>query len=607
MNHCTFFSKRNISILIFESICSAWALIQITGLHAMNLMAFLFLTLCAVFFITSKKIYHTAFPATVKRPRKISITGGILFTFLYLLGNYQFILKELSNSFFRLCILIITGTGLFLLFYYMFLFSISMLKLLPFKDPPVKNRIIKYLPGLCFLLCVLCRIPYFLYSYPGILTPDSINQFEQVLGLQPYSNHHPWMHTLTISLFYHIGTLFTDNTNLAFSFYTIFQICFMSFAVSFFIWVMSKYTQSLILLTGSILFYALMPYHNVMAICIWKDILFSGSMLLFCSALLYLLKEKGNKVSPFVLTVYGLSAFLICVYRSNGWYTFLLTLPFLLIVFRKQKRIMFTAHFAVILSVLLIKGPLMNHFNVTQPDFVESISIPLQQVSRVLVEDKEITPEQYKEITSVIDPTYIKDLYVEYFADNIKELVRAGHPDYLQTHKADFFKLWLELGLKYPKTYMDAYSAQTYGYYSPSASYTVADVEGVTENATGLYPEPLIGGKFIIKVREILNKLYTVIPFYGAFSNMGSLLWMILICLFLILGLQPDSCPVTNVIQESVIWIPNIALIATLLLATPVATEFRYAYSLAYCLPLYILNCILFNDGRTISKKDFIK
>ena len=37
-----------------------------------------------------------------------------------------------------------------------------------------------------------------------------------------------------------------------------------------------------------------------------------------------------------------------------------------------------------------------------------------------------------------------------------------------------------------------------------------------------------------------------------------------------------------------VLFLPNLAIIATLFLATPVADEFRYAYNLAYCLPLYV-------------------
>ena len=230
----------------------------------------------------------------------------------------------------------------------------------------------------------------------------------------------------------------------------------------------------------------------------------------------------------------------------------------------------------------------MEQYNVTQPDFVESISIPLQQVCRVLAEGKELTLQQEELIHRVIDTTYIDQLYVEYFSDNMKELVRAGNPDYLTSHKGDYFKLWLELGIKYPKTYLEAYIGQTKGYYSPSEVYPVADVEGVIENDTGLQGEFLIRGKLLVKVREILIKLQNIIPLYGALWSMASLFWLTLLFLILTLGRRTSISEFQNTCTIITVWIPNIAVITTLLLATPVASEFRYAYNLAYCLPLYL-------------------
>ena len=51
------------------------------------------------------------------------------------------------------------------------------------------------------------------------MTPDSINQFEQALGLIPYSNHHPVAHTLVIKLMYRIGLACTSNMVIEISFY----------------------------------------------------------------------------------------------------------------------------------------------------------------------------------------------------------------------------------------------------------------------------------------------------------------------------------------------------------------------------------------------------
>ena len=412
---------------------------------------------------------------------------------------------------FQIAIILAVALGLYFLFYKAIRYLMCKLNRIQLKDSQKAQALLPKLPFISFVLIVLCRIPWLLYSYPGIMTPDSINQFKQVIGMSSFSNHHPWLHTMTISLFYHIGSLFTSDVNDAFLFFTLFQICFMAFAVSYLIWVISKYTKSLPLLGGIIAFYAFLPYHNVMAICIWKDVMLSGTLLLFCTSLFFLLKEGIKNKNLFSVILYFISGFLMCLYRSNGWYAFILTFPFLLISFRKNWKIMLPLHIGLLALVLLVKGPVMEHYEVEQPDFVESISIPLQQVGRVIATGQELTPNQDTLIRKIIKTEYVPELYTEYISDNMKELVRTYNPDYLVTHKSDYLKLWIELGLKYPDIYFDAYIAQTRGYYSPSAVYSVAEVDGIIDNETGLYREYLLGGKIIVKVREILIKLQDIV------------------------------------------------------------------------------------------------
>ena len=247
----------------------------------------------------------------------------------------------------------------------------------------------------------------------------------------PYSNHHPWAHTMVIKFFFSLGHLFTDDINAALAFYTLFQMCFMAFCVA---WLISSLQRlgtgnlPCLLILG---FYALVPYHGVFAVTIWKDILFSGSMLLFTTALLRLLllfpknrrsrNRSGNRKADifFSLTVYIISGLMLCLFRTNGWYAFLFSLPFLMVAFRHCWKVMLPIHFFVIAAALIIKIPVMNVFHVTQPDFVESVSIPLQQTARVICEDKGLTPEQWNSVHKVIDTTYIQDLYAPGFADNM--------------------------------------------------------------------------------------------------------------------------------------------------------------------------------------------
>ncbi|MBQ9990677.1 MAG: hypothetical protein IJP31_07030 [Lachnospiraceae bacterium] len=595
-----------------QSFLAAWAIMRISGLASMDVIAFLFFFLCLVFFLTvNKEIARTA-PLLLPVKKRLSAGLGLLFTCFYLSDIYLELVQDLDNLLFKAVLLIITALGLFFLFskavlYLMCLFARWSFSPSSTQKGKQKEGWFSRLPLLAFLACVLCRLPFLLYSWPGIMTPDSINQFEQVIGMQSFSNHHPWVHTLTISLFYHLGSLFTSSVNTAFVFYTLFQICFMALAVAYLVWVIRRYTACLPLHLGIIGFYALMPYNNVMAICIWKDVLFAGTVLFFCSALFHLLKEQTGALPRLSLAIYFLSGCLLCLYRSNGWYAFLISLPFLLIGFWKKRRIFLPLHLMILAVVLVVKGPVMNHYEVEQPDFVESISIPLQQVCRVVAVGKELLPDQEELLGKIMDISYIDDLYTEYISDNMKELVRAGNPQYLEEHKGEYLKLWLKLGLTYPDVYLDAYIQQTRGYYSPSAVYAVADVEGVIDNDTGLYGEYLIGGKILLKAREILLKLHTLIPLYGAFWSMGSVLWLTLLTLALLLSCpsaSPDGAgsgskksPAAFLIPV-IPWIPNLAVIATLLIATPVATEFRYAYHLVYCLPLYAAILLLTKVGE---------
>lgn len=595
---------RSKLILYLESFFAAWAIMRIGNFHSMNILGFLFFGLSMIFFSTlNKEIVVQDIPDTGLH----NALSGILataFTVFYLSDTGKTLVSDLDNKLFRFIILLVVALGLFLLLYKGIRYLMCKVTSFELKDSPGFQKIIHYLPFISFAVIVLFRIPWLLYSYPGIMTPDSINQFAQVLGMASYSNHHPWFHTMTISLFYHVGTLFTSDLNAAFVFFTVFQICFMAFAASYLVWMISKYTGSLPLLTGIIATYALLPYHNVMALCIWKDVMFGGTLLLFCTSLFYLLKEGINKNTFFSAIIYFISSFLMCLYRSNGWYAFILSFPFLLFVFRKIWKIMFPLHFALLILVLIVKGPVMDYYEVKQPDFVESISIPLQQVGRVIATGQKLTAEQNEMINKVLDSSHVPELYTEYISDNIKELVRVGNPEYLNEHKKEYLKLWIELGLEYPDIYLDAYIAQTRGYYSPSALYSVAEVDGIIDNDTGLYREYLIRGQFIVKLREILIKLHEIVPLYGTLWSMGSLFWGTLFLLGLTLSRQKKLTLKTdmNFMDIITVWVPNIAVIGTLLIATPVATEFRYAYNLAYCIPLYFAIALISKRKNDIYK-----
>ena len=83
-------------------------------------------------------------------------------------------------------------------------------------------------------------------------------------------------------------------------------------------------------------------------------------------------------------------------------------------------------------------------------------------------------------------------------------------------------------------------------------------------------------------IKEILFKLPDLIPLYGLLWSMGFMLWLILV----LAALSLRSGKTAN----ALICLPFLLLVLTLCIATPVATEFRYAYSLFYALPVLLMS-----------------
>ena len=599
--------EQYISILInsIESFFTTWALMKAGRMEPGNVLT-------GIFFLLSLFFYSRLNLCLEKRPltqtvlaKRIAFITGILYTLFYMALDYTHYIETLTNTLFRFSVLAAVFIGFTVLFYkiLLLLFSYSCDKalingLIYSTGPkealyagrfPRLHNVFMWLShlyndhtALCgFAVCILCWLPYFLYQYPGIMTPDSLNQFEQVLGLIPYSNHHPFVHTMIIKVFYRLGLLFTPNMVIAISFYTFFQMCFMAFCVTYLIKTLKLFNVRSLICFIITLFYAIVPYNAVFVVTIWKDILFAGFVLLFSCSML----SSFHGIKKFDLAMFVFSGIMICLMRSNGWYGFLLSLPFLLYYYRKKAKTFYPAIAAILATAVIIKYPVMNSLNVIQPDLIESLAIPSQQVAAVICNDRELTKDQLDLIEHVVDLTYIKELYNPNFADNIKELVRAGDQDYLSEHKKEFFLLYLTLGMTYPGDYLKAYRDQTVGYWYPDSFYHVAEVEGVSATSLGVSHTPLIGGPIVIKTKEIAIKLGSMLPIYSMLWSMGVAFWFIIFCIGTVI--------IRNEKEKLICYVPCIALYFTVMIATPVATEFRYVYFMIFALPFYGITALV--------------
>lgn len=594
-------------LLSFESFLIAWALMQLTRVGTRHLLTALFFLMGLLLTVTVS--HRVACQSPTASTRRSALGMSLLFTFFYVCGDFEGICEELTNRMFRLAVLLVTAIGLLILFYKVLLLLFLFMRNHTLTTGYAKsraNRMSHFHFGLfAFLICLICWLPYFLKSFPGVLTVDSMNQYAQIIGIYGQSNHHPWVHTQIIKLFYQLGLLFTPDPSKAIAFYTVAQLCFMAFCVAYLMQYLHRFQLKTWVYALVLGFYGLVPYNGAYAISMVKDTIFAGCILLYTLSLFTLLQETSKAAGTFehiavsghekpvsatltlkrsrpTLLLMLVSGVFLSLFRSNGFYAFLFMIPFVLFCFRRNWKLMLPAQLGILVIVLLVKGPVMTACGVTQPDLVESLSIPGQQISRVLMQERELTEEQSQFLNQIMDTSRMAEGYNPHVSDWFKRLVRMKNPEYLSEHFDEFLKVYVQLGLKYPGDYLLAYRDQTIGYWFPlSDQPEIALNEGVCENEFGLQTEALLKGSLVVKINEILFKLHHIVPGYGLLWSVGALFWIILICMCAT-GLYRDK-------HRMLLYLPAVAIFLTLMVATPVGKDFRYAYGYVYNFPLYLI------------------
>ena len=582
-----------------EAWFASFALTNICSLKTTSIFTLLFFLLCFQVFLLGAQNERESLLAKdgrrlvlslpAKKRRTASCLLGLFFTFLCLASESDVLVGSLTSPLFQIASLLMSALGLFFLFFrglrlLFFYLEKRTLRIESLKNPRTEDQKLPLqMKVLLPVILLCCWLPWFLYNFPGVMTPDSISQYSQAMGLTGYSDHHPFAHTLLIKLLLSMGMALFDNVYAAIACYTVFQMVLMALLLCYCICILYRYGAGRKLCLLFLIFYACVPYNGSFAVTMWKDVLFSGFLLLFALCLyrlLHLYAAGGRlKKQPGLLALLLLSGLLVCLFRSNGLYVLLLTAPFLVIVLRREWKLLLPGLLAIAALALCIKGPVYDALGVAEPAFSESLSIPAQQIARVVYEGRTLTQEQIDLLNRTVDYDSIADYYQPELSDPVKALIQYGHPEYLEAHKGAYLQLWIQLGLRYPLDYWNAFVDQTRGYWYPGEPGLTVN-ESISPNDVGLTGQSVLSGTPAWKVVEILNKLYTILPLYGLLYSIGAFTWAAVFwCV---------NCALNGRKRNFLLFVPFFALILTLCLATPVAADLRYAYPLILSMPLLL-------------------
>ena len=444
-----------------------------------------------------------------------------------------------------------------------------------------------------FIISIFYASVMLLCFFPGITSTDSMAQINQILSGH-YSNHHPYYHTLIIRFFIFLGMSVFKSMNIGVALYSLFSIALLATAFAYAVVTIYQLQIHKTIVIASALFFMFTPINIVYSFTMWKDVPFAACMLIFTVSLFRYLEKTGNSQTV-NLVISLLSGLGVSLLRSNGMFAFAIAFVCFALWFGKKERRMCVAILCVLCVSFVMKHPVLNAIGVEKTEMVESLSIPLQQVSRTVVENDDLTSKQKTLISKAMSIDTIKELYNPGKSDPIKfYLVDYGGQEYIQKHMSEYALLYIRLGITHPASYFKAWIDQTKGYWNGGYTFW---------RYTFLSTTDYVGTKRIV-VSERYQKLiyaylqiFDSIDFFKPILSIGLYTWLVLLVAFI--GYRKKN-KVTVLLT-----VPCIANILSLLIATPVFAEFRYAYSLFCCLPF--LTVIAFRGSSEQLNNEEIK
>ena len=318
-----------------------------------------------------------------------------------------------------------------------------------------------------YLSMIVLSIPVLMAEYPGFFVYDAQDELNEVLT-RSFTTHHPLLHVLLlggiIALFHKIS----GSWNVGIFAYIFLQMLVITAIFAYVVTYLQKRgigRESRVLW---IIYYGAFPTIVMYTLCSCKDGLFSSLLLLLTVFLIQLVSEPEaflsdrKKMAAFVLT-----AVLMPMFRHNGFYAYLVFVPFALVYFRKRLKTLLTGMLiAPVVIYLLLSTVLSAALSSEGTHHQEMLTVPIMQLARVYDYDGDSLSAQEKELIEA----YIPKENLNKYTPRVADLVKVDFNNRLyEENSSDFWKIWKEQLIKHPLAYVNAWLLTSYGYWYPPA------------------------------------------------------------------------------------------------------------------------------------------
>lgn len=432
-------------------------------------------------------------------------------------------------------------------------------------------------------------LPYLLSYWPGFIFGDSLSTLRQAIGASAWGNHHPVAYTAIVALCIKIANFLGFGNSVGCALYTSGQMVLMAASLSYCAnWIKVRFGLSAPWVVGLSAIFGLTPYFATLSISMWKDPLFSSSVVVV-SLLLFDYALKKGMVGKAWTLAYGLSLVLVLFMRSNGLaiaaLTALALFVFALVARKRGAKIGGTicvALLTIALSIcqMVVTGPVYASLGIQPAEPIESRGLLMNQMARVVALDGEASEEELAYLNELTPIDSYKTSYDPIIVDGIKW---NGTFDNSALDER-FIPTWISLGLKNPQLYLESWELQTCGYWAinvPAVNMMDRNISaGVDRNTDSSRVDQL--EKVGVHARNILgsSQWREVFPSDDWSVPVSWINWLVLL-LLVCLALSGQG-------ELLIGFVPTTGLALSLLVASPLWYWPRYGAAEQMLLPLYI-------------------
>lgn len=319
-----------------------------------------------------------------------------------------------------------------------------------------------------FIIIMICYIPPYLAAFPGVFSYDAPHQVWQFVTGN-IKNNQPVISSAIIYYTMLIGKKIFGNWEGAVGVYIILQMIFAAVTFSYILKLLYRKTNSNLIYGVTLAFFALHPMNHLFVVNCAKDVAYAYFTVWVIIFFGEGVRDQGKYFQKKGITVFlTIAVLLFLFYRNNSIYALILFVPVALIYYKFARKRLLVIFLFTISIYYLVTGPIYSHYDLASGNKLnEMLAIPSQQIANTYIKyGNEFTKEEKDIIISVFPEGGISEyrqMYKPENSDMIRPLLKANRIS--EMGLGHFIKIWMQLGLKHPISYIEAALNNTRGYW----------------------------------------------------------------------------------------------------------------------------------------------